>query len=426
MIELPPDSPRAVLVHINFRSGQFNEELDEFRDLVASSGVLAVDTVICSKNVPHPRYFIGEGKVDDIRQLIASHAAEIVIFNHAMSPAQERNLEQALNCRVIDRVELILDIFAQRARSYEGKLQVELAQLQRLSTRLIRGWTHLERQKGGIGLRGPGETQLETDRRLIGKRIKHINNRLQRVRSQRRQSAKQRTRSSIPVVSLVGYTNVGKSTLFNRLSGADVYAANKLFATLDPTLRRFTIPPATDIILTDTVGFIRHLPHDLINAFHATLDETRHADLLLHVIDAGDPDRHAHIEQVNEVIERLGADRVPQIEVYNKIDQDNLPARVELDGKDRPHRVWLSARSGQGLELLFESMRHYLTDRIERHRLNLPASAGKLRARLFDIGVVENEQLTDQGGWLMDVYIETPRLHRICNESGLPAVELQL
>lgn len=385
-----------------------------------------MDTVACCKNVPHSRYFIGEGKVDDIRQSIAFHAAEVVIFNHAISPAQERNLEQTLNCRVIDRVELILDIFAQRARSYEGKLQVELAQLQRLSTRLIRGWTHLERQKGGIGLRGPGETQLETDRRLIGKRIKHINNRLQRVRSQRRQSAKQRTRSLIPVVSLVGYTNVGKSTLFNRLSGADVYAANKLFATLDPTLRRFTIPPATDVILTDTVGFIRHLPHDLINAFHATLEETRHADLLLHVIDACDPDRHAHIEQVNEVIEQLGADRVPQIEVYNKIDQEDLPARVELDGSERPHRVWLSARSGQGLDILFDSMRTYLTDRIEHHRLNLPASAGKLRARLFDIGVVENEQLTDQGGWLMDVCIETPRLHRLCNESGLPAVDLQL
>lgn len=354
-----------------------------------------------------------------------ANAADLVIFNHAISPAQERNLEQALECRVIDRVELILDIFAQRARSYEGKLQVELAQLQHLSTRLIRGWTHLERQKGGIGLRGPGETQLETDRRLIGKRIKNINGRLKKVRSQRRQSAKQRTGSSIPVVSLVGYTNVGKSTLFNRLSGADVYAANKLFATLDPTLRRFTIPPATDVILTDTVGFIRHIPHDLIDAFHATLEETRHSDLLLHVIDASDSNRHAHVEQVNEVIRQIGASHVPQIEVYNKIDQQDIPARIEKDDRGQPHRVWLSARSGEGLELLFESMRVYLSDRIERHRLNLPATAGKLRAKLFDIGVVENEQLTEQGGWLLEVYIETPRLNRLCSESGLPAVELQ-
>ena len=426
MIDLPPDSPRAVLVHINFRSGQYTEELDEFLELVASSGISAVDTITCSKDVPHSRYFIGEGKVDDIRQSITAHAADLVIFNHAITPAQERNLEQALDCRVIDRVELILDIFAQRARSYEGKLQVELAQLQHLSTRLIRGWTHLERQKGGIGLRGPGETQLETDRRLIGKRIKNINSRLQKVRSQRQQSAKQRTGSSTPVISLVGYTNVGKSTLFNRLSGADVYAADKLFATLDPTLRRFTLPPATDVILTDTVGFIRHIPHDLIEAFHATLEETRHSDLLLHVIDAGDPDRHAHVEQVNEVIQQIGAAHVPQIEVYNKIDQQDLPARVETDDRGLPHRVWISAQSGQGLEMLYDSMRTYLADRIERHRLNLPATAGKLRAKLFDIGVVENEQLTDQGGWLMDVYIETPRLYRLCNESGLPDVELQL
>ena len=425
MIELSAGSERAVLVHINFRSTQFNEDLDEFTELAASSGVHTTVTITCNKNVPNARFFIGEGKLQEIKQEVSEHDANIVIFNHEITPAQERNLERELGCRVIDRVGLILDIFAQRARSYEGKLQVELAQLQHLSTRLIRGWTHLERQKGGIGLRGPGESQLETDRRLIGKRIKTINARLDKVRSQRQQGAKKRTKSDIPVISLVGYTNAGKSTLFNHLTGASVYAADKLFATLDPTLRRMNILPDVPVIIADTVGFIRHIPHDLIDAFHATLEETRQADLLLHVIDANDSLRHAHIEQVNQVIQQIGAAHIPQIEVYNKIDLQESAPRMEMAGNGQPQRVWLSAKTGAGMELLRDAVSRFVSEMKQRHRLLLPASAGKLRAHLFNIGAVYHEQLDEEGGWIMEVNMETPKLHRLCAESGLHDVELQ-
>ena len=424
MNDLSAGSERAVLVHINFRSLQFNEDIDEFIELTSSSGVHATVTITCNKNVPNARFYIGEGKLQEIKQAVMQQDADIVIFNHEITPAQERNLERELGCRVIDRVGLILDIFAQRARSYEGKLQVELAQLQHLSTRLIRGWTHLERQKGGIGLRGPGESQLETDRRLIGKRIKTINARLDKVRSQRRQGAKQRTKSDIPVISLVGYTNAGKSTLFNYLTGSTVYAANKLFATLDPTLRRMHIAPDVPVIIADTVGFIRHIPHDLIEAFHATLEETRQADLLLHIIDANDSLRHSHIEQVNQVIAQIGAANIPQIEVYNKIDLQEFPPRMEMAGNGQPQRVWLSAKTGAGIEMLREAMCRLVSAR-KRHRLQLPASAGKLRAHLFNIGAVHNEQPDDGGGWIMEVNMETPRLHRLCAESGLIDVQLQ-
>lgn len=424
MNDLSAGSERAVLVHINFRSTQFNEDLDELTELAASSGVHAAVTITCNKNVPNARFFIGEGKLQEIKQAVGQQNADIVIFNHEITPAQERNLERELGCRVIDRVGLILYIFAQRARSYEGKLQVELAQLQHLSTRLIRGWTHLERQKGGIGLRGPGESQLETDRRLIGKRIKTINARLDKVRSQRQQGAKQRTKSEIPVISLVGYTNAGKSTLFNHLTGATVYTANKLFATLDPALRRIHIAPDVPVIIADTVGFIRHIPYDLIEAFHATLEETRQADLLLHIIDANDSLRHAHIEQVNQVIQQIGAALIPQIEVYNKIDLQESPPRMEMAGNGQPQRVWLSAKTGAGMELLRDAVCRFVSSR-QRHRLQLPASAGKLRAHLFNIGAVYNEQLDDEGGWIMEVSMETPRLHRLCVESGLKDAELQ-
>lgn len=413
------------MVHIDFRSTEFNEDLDEFIELAASCGIQALDTITCHKNVPNPKYFIGAGKLEEIRQAIARHEAGVVIFNHIISPGQERNLERELGCRVIDRVELILDIFAQRARSYEGKLQVELAQLQHLSTRLIRGWTHLERQKGGIGLRGPGETQLETDRRLIGKRIKTINARLEKVRSQRWQGAKKRMKSALPVISLVGYTNAGKSTLFNRLTGAGVYAADKLFATLDPTLRRCAVAPDTPVILTDTVGFIRHIPHDLINAFHATLEETRHADLLLHIIDVNDKQRHAHIEQVNQVVRQIGAGDIPQIEVYNKIDIEQYPSRAELDDQGRMYRVWISAHTGDGIELLQKAIHQHIAGGKHRHRLCLPVTAAKLRAYLFNIGAVREEQIDEQGGWIMEVDMETPRLHELCKASGLPDVRLQ-
>jgi len=423
-------SELAVLVNIEFQKIEFNERLDEFVELVASAGLRPVSTVACSRNTPDPGFFIGSGKVEEIKQLVMANQADVVIFNHILSPRQERNLEKACQCRVVDRVELILDIFAQRARSFEGKLQVELAQLQHLSSRLIRGWTHLERQKGGIGLRGPGETQLETDRRLIGKRIKTINTRLEKVRRQRQQGRKRRTRSTIQVVSLVGYTNAGKSTLFNQLTGSKVYAANKLFATLDPTFRRIELAPATPVILTDTVGFIRHIPHDLVDAFHATLEEIREADLLLHIVDVTCEQRQAQIEQVNQVINEIGAGSVPQIEVYNKIDLNgDMSARIEmnednLNEKDFNDpsilgRVWLSARTAEGIDGLMMAITWFIRSRVQHHRLSLPASAGKLRANLFDMGVVRNEQCDEKGGWVMDVDMQSQRLGQLFRESGL-------
>ena len=413
-------SELAILVNIDFQNTEFNEGLDEFIELVTSAGLEPVTTITCSRNTPDAGFFIGSGKVEEIKQAVMEKQADVVIFNHILSPRQERNVEKVCQCRVVDRVGLILDIFAQRARSFEGKLQVELAQLQHLSSRLIRGWTHLERQKGGIGLRGPGETQLETDRRLIGKRIKTINTRLEKVRRQRQQGRKRRSRSHTPVVSLVGYTNAGKSTLFNRLTGSKVYAANKLFATLDPTFRRIELAPATPVILTDTVGFIRHIPHDLVDAFHATLEETREADLLLHIVDVTGEQRDSQMEQVNQVISEIGAEDVPQIEVYNKIDQNEaLSARVETDENGFPGRVWLSAKTGEGIEGLLDAIIQFIRSRVQHHRLNLPASAGKLRAHLFDMGVVRNEEYDEKGGWMMEVDMESHRLDQIFRESGL-------
>ncbi len=353
LFERPRSGERAILVHIDFRREDSREELDEFRELVVSAGAEPVDTIMGSRQTPHPRYFVGTGKAEEIKASVQANKAEVVLFNHALSPAQERNLEQLLKCRVLDRTGLILDIFAQRAQSHEGKLQVELAQLRHLSTRLVRGWTHLERQKGGIGLRGPGETQLETDRRLLGDRIKRLKKKLGKVDSQRQQSRRHRRRNDAFTVSLVGYTNAGKSTLFNRLTGAEVYAANQLFATLDPTLRKVNLDGKQDIVLADTVGFIRHLPHDLVAAFRSTLEETREANVLLHVIDAASDLRDENILQVNEVLEEIGADEVPQLHVYNKIDLlDGVRAGVDRDDAGRPIRVWLSAKTGEGLDSL--------------------------------------------------------------------------
>ncbi len=319
MFERPEGGERAVLVHLEFPDDEQREALAEFRELVAASGARPVEVITGGRRAPDPRYFIGSGKAEQIRRLIAGDGrVDLVLFNHALSPAQERNLERLFQCRVLDRTGLILDIFAQRARSHEGKLQVELAQLRHISTRLVRGWTHLERQKGGIGLRGPGETQLETDRRLLAERIKYLRRRLEKVRHQREQGRRSRRRAEVATVSLVGYTNVGKSSLFNRLTRARVYAADQLFATLDPTLRRLELGNGCSAVLADTVGFIRHLPHHLVAAFRSTLQESRDAQLLLHVVDAGDPLRHEKMEQVNRVLKEIGAERVPQIEVYNK------------------------------------------------------------------------------------------------------------
>ena len=421
MIDTVTGRETAVLVHIEFRSAELSEDLDEFIELATSAGINPLHTISCHKNTPNPRFFIGQGKLTEVKEVVARHCPDVVIFNHSISPAQERNLEKELGCRVIDRVELILDIFAQRARSHEGKLQVELAQLQNLATRLIRGWTHLERQKGGIGLRGPGETQLETDRRLNAKRIKTIKSRLDKVKSHRGQSAKKRHKSKLPVISFVGYTNAGKSTLFNSLTGASVYVADQLFATLDPTARRMEIAPGLRVILTDTVGFIRHIPHDLIEAFHATLEETRSADLLLHVIDVNDNHRHEHIEQVNNVIRQIGADAIPQMEIYNKIDKCDQPARMEYDHAGMPRRLWLSATTGAGIDLLMSAISRFAASRSERRQLWLPPSAGKLRAHLFNIGAVSNEYQNEQGGWILEVELDASRLRQLCAGYGVDA-----
>ena len=343
----------VVLVHLNFNDINFDESEQEFIELVNSTGAKVATIVHGKRRVPDSKFYAGTGKVDEIREHVIASAATVVIFNHELSPSQERNLEEKIQCRVIARTGLILDIFARRARSHEGKLQVELAQLKHMSTRLVRGWTHLERQKGGIGLRGPGETQLETDRRLLGHRIKSLKKRLSKVRSQREQGRRSRQRADVPVVSIVGYTNMGKSTLFNRMTSADVYADDRLFATLDPTLRRLKLMNTQGLVMADTVGFIRKLPHDLVETFSSTLEETRSAALLLHIVDAGSSEREQLLKHVNEVLHKIDADEVPQVIVCTKIDKtDGHEARIDRDEDGRIWRVWLSAQTGEGIELL--------------------------------------------------------------------------
>ncbi|WP_341648619.1 ribosome rescue GTPase HflX [Thauera humireducens] len=355
MFERPASGERAVLVQLDLGQGAIEERLSELKLLVLSAGA-SVEAVVQGKRAaPDPKLFAGSGKVQEIGEAMRAHEADIVIFNHALSPAQRRNLERELACMVIDRTALILDIFAQRARSHEGKLQVELAQLEHLSTRLVRGWTHLERQKGGIGLRGPGEKQLETDRRLLGNRVKMLKSRLAQIEKQRKVRRRARERRDVLSVSLVGYTNAGKSTLFNALTKAGAYAADQLFATLDTTSRRLYVGGAS-VVLSDTVGFIRDLPHALVAAFRATLEETVQADLLLHVVDSASEDRDAQIDAVNEVLAEIGAAEVPQILVWNKIDLTRAEPAVERSDCGNIRRVFLSARTGEGLDLLREAL----------------------------------------------------------------------
>lgn len=352
MLDRPDYGERAILVQVDFGQDAVDERMAELSLLATSAGALVEGVMRCRRRAPDPALYVGKGKAAELSAMLESSDADLVIFNHELAPGQQRNLERMLECRVIDRTALILDIFALRAQSHEGKLQVELAQLDHLSTRLIRGWTHLERQKGGIGLRGPGETQLETDRRLLGQRVKTLRGRLAKLESQRRIRRRSRERRNVLSVSIVGYTNAGKSTLFNALTKAGSYAANQLFATLDTTSRRLYLGEVGNIVLSDTVGFIRDLPHSLVAAFHATLEETVAADILLHVVDAGSEDREAQVEAVNRVLAEIGAGDLPQILIWNKIDANGMAGKVDRDGCDRISRVFVSARTGEGLGLL--------------------------------------------------------------------------
>ncbi|AAM84219.1 GTPase HflX [Yersinia pestis] len=408
---------QAVLVHIYFSQNKDTEDLREFEALVSSAGVEALQIVTGSRKAPHPKYFVGEGKAEEIADAVKASGASVVLFDHALSAAQERNLERLCQCRVIDRTGLILDIFAQRARTHEGKLQVELAQLRHIATRLVRGWTHLERQKGGIGLRGPGETQLETDRRLLRDRISLILSRLERVAKQREQGRRARTRADIPTVSLVGYTNAGKSSLFNKITAADVYAADQLFATLDPTLRRINVADVGDTVLADTVGFIRHLPHDLVAAFKATLQETRQASLLLHIIDAADPRVAENMAAVDTVLAEIEADEIPTLLVMNKIDLlDDFVPRIDRNEDNLPVRVWLSAQTGAGIPLLFQALTERLSGEIAHFELRLPPQAGRLRSRFYQLQAIEKEWIDEDGNVGMVVRMPIVDWRRLCKQ----------
>ena len=417
-----PDSggETAVLVHVDFPEGANREDLNEFRELVISAGADPVGLVTTKRPTPDVKTFVGKGKVEEIGDLVRMNDAQIVIFNHALSPSQQRNLERELKCRVLDRTGLILDIFAQRARTHEGKLQVELAQLQYQATRLVRGWTHLERQKGGIGMRGPGETQLETDRRLLRERVKSINARLEKGRAQRDQNRRARQRSAVPTVAIVGYTNAGKSTLFNALTESDVYAADQLFATLDPTLRRFDIDDVGEIVLADTVGFIRHLPHKLVEAFRATLQEAAEADLLMHVIDCAAPEREMNIEQVELVLGEIGADELPELRVYNKIDLlEHGEARIDRDDTGQPVAVWLSARERKGFDLLQQAMGELLGEELFSDDIELRPEEARLRAILYELGGIRTEEFADNGNMLLGVRMQLQDFRRALSRAGI-------
>ncbi|RLM28235.1 GTPase HflX [Brenneria alni] len=408
---------RAILVHIYFSQDKDTEDLLEFESLVSSAGIESLQVITGSRKVPHPKYFVGEGKAEEIAQAVKDTNAFVVLFDHALTPAQERNLERLCECRVIDRTGLILDIFAQRARTHEGKLQVELAQLRHLATRLVRGWTHLERQKGGIGLRGPGETQLETDRRLLRNRISQILSRLERVEKQREQGRRARVRADVPTVSLVGYTNAGKSTLFNKITSAGVYVADQLFATLDPTLRRIEVDDVGDTVLADTVGFIRQLPHDLVAAFKATLQETRQASLLLHVVDAADPRLDENIAAVDTVLAEIEADEIPVLLVMNKIDmlEDFVP-RIDRNEENLPVRIWLSAQTGEGISLLFQALTERLSGEIAQYSLSLPPQAGRLRSRFYQLQAIEKEWIEEDGHIGLVVRMPIADWCRLCKQ----------
>ncbi|MBV1876206.1 MAG: GTPase HflX [Pseudomonadales bacterium] len=426
----PDAGTKVLLVHI-----EANEStVEELRELALSAGLTSVGELVAKKRNPDPKTYIGKGKLEEVHVLAEEVCAELVLFDQELSPTQERNLETALERRVLGRTGLILNIFAQRARTHEGKLQVELAQLQHSATRLVRGWSHLDRQRGGsgrgsgsaIGVTGTGETQLESDQRMLGDRIKSINRRLLRVRKQRAQNRRARQKADIRTVSLVGYTNAGKSTLFNQVCNAEVHAADQLFATLDPTLRQLDLPVVGTAILTDTVGFIRQLPHGLIDAFRATLEEVNQADLLLHIVDASASDRPLHMQEVNAVLTEIGAATVPQLLVYNKIDLINEKPRIDRDENGLPVRVWLSGLSGQGINQLLQAMTELLSHDVIEHVLKIAPAQGQLRAELYQLGAVLDEQVDDHGGLTLRLRIEAHNLKRLVKKAGLDLYTLGL
>jgi GTPase len=425
LFERPRAGERAVLVRLGIGAPADPEDILEFEALTRSAGALPVVSIGGRRDRPDPRFFVGSGKADEIRAAAAEHNADVVLFDHPLSPSQERNLEKLIERRVLDRSGLILDIFAQRARSHEGKLEVELAQLKHIASRLVRGWTHLERQRGGgIGNRGPGETQLETDRRLLGKRVKTLTARLETIKQQRETGRQQRAEIPIPSLALVGYTNAGKSTLFRALTGADAYVADQLFATLDPTVRKIMLPGHTPVVVADTVGFIRELPHELVAAFQSTLTEAREATLLLHVVDVSDPRRDEHIDEVNRVLGEIGAADLPQILVFNKIDRIDTPPRIERNESGSVSHVWLSAARGSGLDGLLQSVAERLARVAKRATLRLPVSAGELRARLYAGGLVRAERIADDGAFEIDTELSEFELLKWAREPGVEVLTL--
>ncbi len=423
MFERPRTGERAVLVRLGLGAPADPEDIEEFTQLAVSAGAQPVATITGRRERPDPRYFVGSGKAEEIRDCALANTADVILVDHALSPSQERNLEKLAGRRVLDRNGLILDIFAQRARSPEGKLQVELAQLKHIATRLVRGWTHLERQRGGgIGLRGPGETQLETDRRLVGQRVRVLTRRLEKLQLQRETGRRARAEIPVPSVALVGYTNAGKSTLFRAMTGADAYVADQLFATLDPLVRRLRLPGGTECVFADTVGFIRELPHELVAAFRSTLTEAREATLLLHVIDASNPRRDEHIGAVNAVLEEIGAGSIRQICVYNKIDRLGIAPRVEHDADGLPVRVWLSAARGDGLELLRAAITERIARGVRNATLRLSVGQGALRSRLYASGTVRAERALDDGGCELTAQLPDVELLALARLPGVQVV----